>query len=142
MNVQSPLLCMSDVRVTSLCLCCRFSWMGWMSLDQCSVALAQQRYLHTCFSSTTERSVPHPDGRRSVPTPIGRRSVPTPIGRRSGPHPDPDGRRSVPNVRHTPGQCTRCGESNHVTATCRHAQKAVGRTCLKSGHKDKHHSRE
>ena len=113
------------------------------------------------------RSVPHPDGRRSVPTPIGRRSVPTPIGRRSvpnpdgrrsGPHPDgrrsvptpigrrsvpnPDGRRSVPNVRHTPGQCTRCGESNHVTATCRHAQKVVCRTCLKSGHKDKHHPRE
>ena len=88
------------------------------------------------------RSVPHPDGRRSVPTPIGRRSVPTPIGRRSGPHPDPDGRRSVPNVRHTPGQCTRCGESNHVTATYRHAQKVVCRTCLKSGHKDKHHSRE
>ena len=88
------------------------------------------------------RSVPHPDGRRSVPTPIGRRSVPTPIGRRSGPHPDQDGRRSVPNVRHTPGQCTRCGESNHVTAMCRHAQKVVCRTCLKSGHKDKHHSRE
>ena len=88
------------------------------------------------------RSVPHPDGRRSVPTPIGRRSVPTPIGRRSGPHPDPDGRRSVPNVRHTPGQCTLCGESNHVTATCRHAQKVVCRTCLKSGNKDKHHSRE
>ena len=91
------------------------------------------------------RSVPHPDGRRSVPTPIGwrsvphpdgRRSVPTPVGRRSGPHPDPGGRRSVPNVRHTPGQCTRCGESNHVTATCRHAQKVVCRTCLKSGHKD------
>ena len=104
------------------------------------------------------RSVPHPDGRRSVPIPIGRRSVPNPDGRRSGPHPDgrrsvptsigrrsvpnPDGRRSVPNVRHTPGQCTRCGESNHVTATCRHAQKVVCRTCLKSGHKDKHHPRE
>ena len=104
------------------------------------------------------RSVPHPDGRRSVPTPIGRRSVPTPIGRRSVPNPDgrrsvptpigrrsvpnPDGRRSVPNVRHIPGQCTRCGESNHVTATCRHAQKVVCRTCLKSGHKDKHHPRE
>ena len=86
------------------------------------------------------RSVPHPDGRRSVPTPIGRRSVPTPIGRRSVPN--PDGRRSVPNVRHTPGQCTRCGESNHVTATCRHAQKVVCRTCLKPGHKDKHHPRE
>ena len=86
------------------------------------------------------RSVPHPDGRRSVSTPIGRRSVPTPIGRRSVPN--PDGRRSVPNVRHTPGQCTRCGESNHVTATCRHAQKVVCRTCLKPGHKDKHHPRE
>ena len=104
------------------------------------------------------RSVPHPDGRRSVPTPIGRRSVPNPDGRQSVPHPDgrrsvptpigrrpvpnPDGRRSVPNLRHTPGQCNKCGESNHVTATCRHAQKVVCRTCLKSGHKDKHHPRE
>ena len=47
------------------------------------------------------RSVLHPLGRRSVPTPIGRRSVPTPIGRRS-----------VPNLRHTPGQCRKCGETN------------------------------
>ena len=53
-------------------------------------------------------------GRRSVPHPLGRRSVPTPIGRRS-----------VPNIRHTPGQCTKCGETNHVTATCRHTQKVV-----------------
>ena len=77
------------------------------------------------------RSVPHPLGRRSVPTPIGRRSVPTPIGRRS-----------VPNLRHTPGQCRKCGETNHVTATCRHTQKVVCRKCGKSGHKDKHHSRD
>ena len=86
------------------------------------------------------RSVPHPLGRRSVPTPIGRRSVPTPIGRRSVP--TPIGRRSVPNLRHTPGQCTKCGETNHVTATCRHTQKVVCRKCGKSGHKDKHHSRD
>ena len=86
------------------------------------------------------RSVPHPLGRRSVPTPIGRRSVPTPIGRRSVP--TPIGRRSVPNLRHTPGQCRKCGETNHVTATCRHTQKVVCRKCGKSGHKDKHHSRD
>ena len=86
------------------------------------------------------RSVPHPLGRRSVPTPIGRRSVPTPIGPRSVP--TPIGRRSVPNLRHTPGQCRKCGETNHVTATCRHTQKAVCRKCGKSGHKDKHHSRD
>ena len=82
------------------------------------------------------RSVPHPLGRRSVPTPIGRRSVPTPIGRRSVP--TPIGRRSVPNLRHTPGQCTKCGETNHVTATCRHTQKVLCGKCGKSGHKDKH----
>ncbi len=70
-------------------------------------------------------------GRRSVPHPLGRRSVPTPIGRRS-----------VPNLRHTPGQCRKCGETNHVTATCRHTQKVVCRKCGKSGHKDKHHSRD
>ena len=70
-------------------------------------------------------------GRRSVPHPLGRRSVPTPIGRRS-----------VPNLRHTPGQCRECGETNHVTATCRHTQKVVCRKCGKSGHKDKHHSRD
>ena len=86
------------------------------------------------------QSVPHPLGRRSVPTPIGRRSVPTPIGRRSVP--TPIGRRSVPNLRHTPGQCRKCGETNHVTATCRHTQKVVCRKCGKSGHKDKHHSRD
>ena len=92
---------------------------------------------HVTASTTSDwtvvgrRSVPHPLGRRSVPTPIGRRSVPTPIGRRS-----------VPNLRHTPGQCTKCGETNHVSATCRHTQKVVCRKCGKSGHKDKHHSRD
>ena len=49
------------------------------------------------------------------------------------------GRRSVP---HPLGQCRKCGETNHVTATCRHTQKVVCRKCGKSGHKDKHHSRD
>ena len=80
-------------------------------------------------------------GRRSVPNPVGRRSVPTPIGRRRS-VPTPIGRRSVPNLRHTPGQCAKCGETNHVTATCRHVQKVVYRKCGKSGHKDKHHPRD
>ena len=79
-------------------------------------------------------------GRRSVPNPVGRRSVPTPIGRRSVP--TPIGRRSVPNLSHTPGQCAKCGETNHVTATCRHAQKVVCRKCGESGHKDKHRPRD
>ena len=75
--------------------------------------------------------MPNPVGRRSVPNPVGRRSVPTPIGRRS-----------VPNLRHTPGQCTKCGETNHVTATCRHAKTVVCRKWGKLGNKDKHRPRD
>ena len=42
--------------------------------------------------------------------------------------------------RRTLGQCSKCGESNHVTATCRHTHRVECRQCGQLGHKDKHHA--
>ena len=38
------------------------------------------------------------------------------------------------------GQCAKCGESNHVTARCRHRDKVQCRVCGSRGHKEKHHT--
>ena len=48
-------------------------------------------------------------------------------------------RRSMQD-RRTPGQCAKCGETNHVTARCKHAEHVQCRRCGKLGHKDKHHA--
>ena len=48
-------------------------------------------------------------------------------------------RRSMQD-RRTPGQCAKCGETNHVTARCKHAEHVQRRRCGKLGHKDKHHA--
>jgi hypothetical protein len=40
------------------------------------------------------------------------------------------------------GKCVKCGETNHVTATCRHPDKVLCRQCGERGHKEKHHSRD
>lgn len=44
--------------------------------------------------------------------------------------------------RHTLGKCAKCGEKNHVTATCRHPEKVQCRQCGERGHKEKHHTRD
>ena len=48
-------------------------------------------------------------------------------------------RRSIQD-RRTPGQCAKCGETNHVTARCKHVEHVQCRRCGKLGHKDKHHA--
>ena len=48
-------------------------------------------------------------------------------------------RRSMQD-RHTDDQCAKCGETNHVTARCKHAEHVQCRRCGKLGHKDKHHA--
>ena len=48
-------------------------------------------------------------------------------------------RRSTQN-RRTPGQCAKCGESNRVTARCKHAGHVQCRQCGQLGHKEKHHA--
>ena len=48
-------------------------------------------------------------------------------------------RRRLTQDRCTPGQCAKCGETNHVTARCKHAEHVQCRRCGKLGHKDKHH---
>ena len=48
-------------------------------------------------------------------------------------------RRSMQD-RRTLGQCAKCGETNHVTARCKHAEHVQFRRCGKLGHKDKHHA--
>ena len=48
-------------------------------------------------------------------------------------------RRSMQD-RRTPGQCAKCGETNHVTASGKHAEHVQFRRCGKLGHKDKHHA--
>ena len=45
-------------------------------------------------------------------------------------------------VHQIPAQCNRCGETNHVTQTCRHAEKVLCYTCGERGHKSKHHTHE
>ena len=42
--------------------------------------------------------------------------------------------------RHTTGQCSKCGEANHVIANCRHSAKVQCRLCGSVGHKEKHHA--
>ena len=49
-------------------------------------------------------------------------------------------RRSV--ARHSMGQCAKCGETNHVTARCRHRDKVQCRVCGSRGHKEKHHTEQ
>ncbi len=39
------------------------------------------------------------------------------------------------------GQCSTCGETNHVTSNCRHKSKVVCQDCGVLGHKSKHHRR-
>ena len=48
-------------------------------------------------------------------------------------------RRSTQN-RRTPGQCAKCGESNHVTARCKHAGHVQCRQSGQLGHREKYHS--
>ena len=38
------------------------------------------------------------------------------------------------------GQCAKCGESNHVTARCKHRQEVQCWHCGQYGHKEKHHT--
>ena len=45
-------------------------------------------------------------------------------------------------ARHSMGQCAQCGETNHVTARCRHRDKVQCRVCGNRGHKEKHHHTE
>ena len=45
-------------------------------------------------------------------------------------------------TRQSMGKCTNCGETNHVTATCRHSNKVLCRQCGERGHKEKHHTRD
>ncbi len=42
--------------------------------------------------------------------------------------------------RPTSGQCSKCGEDNHVTKRCRHKGKVTCHTCKGEGHKSKHHT--
>ena len=49
-------------------------------------------------------------------------------------------RRRSTQHRRTPGQCGKCGESNHVTSRCKHAEQVQFRRCGKLGHKDKYHA--
>ena len=49
-------------------------------------------------------------------------------------------RRRSTQDRRTPGQCGKCGESNHVTSRCKHAEQVQSRRCGKLGHKDKPHA--
>ena len=39
------------------------------------------------------------------------------------------------------GQCTKCGETNHVTQTCRHEHAVTCFVCGQQGHKSKHHTK-
>ena len=39
------------------------------------------------------------------------------------------------------GQCTKCGETNHVTQTCRHEHAVSCFVCAQQGHKSKHHTK-
>ena len=45
-------------------------------------------------------------------------------------------RRRSTQSRRTPGQCAKCGESNHVTARCKHAVRVQCRQCGQLGHRD------
>ena len=56
----------------------------------------------------------------------------------------PDGKWTVVKrrTRQSMGKCAKCGETNHVTATCRHADKVLCRQCGERGHKEKHHTRD
>ena len=39
------------------------------------------------------------------------------------------------------GQCSMCGETNHISARCKHTNKVTCFTCGSQGHKGKHHGR-
>ena len=56
----------------------------------------------------------------------------------------PDGKWTVVKrrTRQSMGKCAKCGETNHVTATCRHPDKVLCRQCGERGHKEKHHTRD
>ena len=49
-------------------------------------------------------------------------------------------RRRSTQYRRTPEQCVKCGETNHVTARCKHAGHVQCRQCGQLGHKEKHHA--
>ena len=49
-------------------------------------------------------------------------------------------RRRSTQDRRTPGQCVKRGETNHVTARCKHAGHVHCRQCGQLGHKEKHHA--
>ena len=49
-------------------------------------------------------------------------------------------RRRSTQDRRTPGQCVKCGETNHVTARCKHAGHVQCPQCGQLGHKEKHHA--
>ena len=56
----------------------------------------------------------------------------------------PDGKWTVVKrrTRLSMGKCAKCGETNHVTATCRHPDKVLCRQSGERGHKEKHHFRD
>ncbi|KAK2171549.1 hypothetical protein NP493_1054g00034 [Ridgeia piscesae] len=56
----------------------------------------------------------------------------------------PDGKWTVVKrgTRQSLCKCAKCGETNHVTATCRHPDKVLCRLCGERGHKEKHHCRD
>ena len=56
----------------------------------------------------------------------------------------PDGNWTVVKrrTRLSMGKCAKCGQTNHVTSTCRHPDKVLCRQCGERGHKEKHHCRD
>ena len=110
--------------------------------DELDVKFVDNDTNFTFRNGTVDFATPNRDGIHLSQSGTGRlmTNLSLPKPQRQDTHDRPT--RSVPNLRHTPGQCTKCGETNHVTATCRHPQKGVCRKCGKSGHKDKHHSRD
>ena len=56
----------------------------------------------------------------------------------------PDGKRTVAKRRtsQSMGKCAKCGDTNPVTATCRHPDKVLCRQCRERGHKEKVHTRD
>ena len=56
---------------------------------------------------------------------------------------DDDASWFVVNRRSSVRQCAaKCGETNHVTAVCRHSDNVQCRVCGKRGHKEKHHAEQ